>query len=247
MSDIAHPSIVLLYHRIGSPLARSTVRGQYVLPAIMRWQLRDLLAQGYRPAPLAGEMASTEHTAGRVCVTFDDGYASVSRHACPILAALRVPATIFVVVGAIGQTNAWDEAQGDRTEPMMTLDQLKAAAAAGVEIGSHTMTHPHLTQLSDEKLIDELRSSKHLLEDLLQRPVPGFSYPYGDLDARVRDAVADAGYRYATTTKLGALTAKTEPFLIPRINIRWNTAGPLLHAKIARAYRASLPERGLLE
>ncbi|HOF87324.1 MAG TPA: polysaccharide deacetylase family protein [Armatimonadota bacterium] len=247
MSLITHPSLVLLYHRIGSPLARSTVRGQYVLPALLRWQMRDLLGQGYRPVSLAREMAATEHTAGRFCVTFDDGYSSVRRFACPILQALRVPATIFVVVGAIGKTNAWDEARGDRTEPMMTLDDLKAAAAAGVEIGSHTMTHPRLTTLSDEKLVDEVRSSKHLLEDLLGGPVLGFSYPYGEVDARVRDAVAEAGYRYATTTRLGALVSETDPFLIPRLNIRWNTAGPLLARKIARAYRASVKDHGLLE
>lgn len=244
MSAVAHPSIVLRYRRIGSPLAHTVTRERAVLPALLRWQLRDLLGQGYRPVSLASEMASTERTAGRVCVTFDGATTAVSRQACPILAALRVPATIFVAVGTLGTETPDDEGPA---EPLMTLDQLKAASAAGVEIGSFGMTHTHLTQLADERLVDELRSSRHLLEDLLQRPVAGFSYPYGEVDSRVRDAVTEAGYRYAVTTKLGALTAKTDPFLIPRIDIYWNTAGPLLQAVIARAYRVSVQTPGLME
>jgi peptidoglycan/xylan/chitin deacetylase (PgdA/CDA1 family) len=236
MYSVAHPSLVLLYHRLGSPLVNSTVRGQYVLPAVFKWQINDLLKEGYRPVPLAKEMEAHEHTAGRFCVTFDDGYASV-RTACRFLKMMRVPATIFVVVGAIGKTNTWDEAEGDRTEPMMTIEQLRELSDAGFEIGSHTMSHPHLTKLSDAKLLDEVRNSKHLLEDMLGKPVVGFSYPYGDMNDLVRDAVVEAGYRYAVATTLGALTTETSPFAIPRINMRWNTAGPLLKNKIERAYR----------
>ena len=72
-------SLALMYHRIGSPLTRSIVRGQYVLPAAFRAQITLLLRRGYRPLPLARVLAQPEHATGCVSITFDDGYASMRR------------------------------------------------------------------------------------------------------------------------------------------------------------------------
>jgi peptidoglycan/xylan/chitin deacetylase (PgdA/CDA1 family) len=157
----------------------------------------------------------------------------------PILVELAVPTTVFVVVGAVGKSNFWDEAKGDRHEPTLSLSELRDLAAAGLEIGSHSMTHAWLTDLDNGELQKEVGDSKRALEDMLGKKVAAFSYPYGAWDARVREAVVGAGYGYATTTTLAALTSTTDPFAIPRVNIRWNTFGPLLVRKIARAYRQS--------
>jgi len=174
---------------------------------------------------------------GRFAVTFDDGYAAVGRIAWPLLLELQVPMTLFVVAGAIGQSNHWDQAQGDCLEPMADAVLLRELADAGVEIGSHTMSHARLTACSNAELHTEIVDAKQKLEDLLGRPVPGFSYPYGAWDARVRAAVIDAGYRYATATILGPVATDTDPYLIPRVNMRWNTVGWLLQRKIRKAYR----------
>lgn len=226
-------SLALLYHRMGSPLRRSTVRGQYILPGLLRAQVRTLAALGYRPMTLA----EARTTPGGYAVTFDDGYVSVGEVAWPILQAAGVPCTMFVVVGAIGGTNAWDVARGDCVEPLADAAALRALADAGMEIGCHTLTHARLPDCSERELRAEIVDAKHRLEDLLGRAVPGFSYPYGAWDARVRDAVIAAGYAYATATHLAPLTPDADPFALPRLNVRWNTVGPLLRRKVARAYR----------
>lgn len=226
-----------MYHRMGSPLTRSIVSGQYVLPAFFRWQLRTLLKQGYHPRTLAEQIAHAGEGERNFSVTFDDGYASTASVAVPILRELQIPVTIFVVAGCIGKTNVWDELKGDCREEMMTTDAVRALDAAGVEIGSHTMSHANLPALSDHDLQTEIVEAKARLEDVLGKPVHGFSYPYGAWDARVRDAVVAAGYRYATATKIGTLGAATDPFAIPRINMRWNTVGALLVQKLHRAKR----------
>ena len=146
--------------------------------------------------------------------------------------------TVYVVSSAIGGINEWDSRAGDMREPMMSLAQIKELAEAGFEIGSHTVSHPHLTTISDEQLQREIVDSKRALEDITGKEVVSFSYPYGDLDERVIDAVMAAGYKNAVSTKLGVANSRGA-FDIPRVNVRWNALGPLLMRKIRRARRAS--------
>lgn len=231
-------SLALMYHRMGSPLTRSIVRGQYMLPGWFRSQIATLMKRGYTPLPLVELLAKPACATGHFTITFDDGYANFRRLAFPILTELHAPATVYMVAAQIGKTNVWDERIGDCTEPMLTAAELRELDAAGIEIGSHTMNHAHLTTLSDAELRRELQDSKHLLEDLLGKPVPGFSYPYGEWDARVRQAVIDAGYTYAVITTRGAVGASGDLFTTPRVNIRWNTIGPALLLKVRSAYTA---------
>jgi peptidoglycan/xylan/chitin deacetylase (PgdA/CDA1 family) len=81
-----------------------------------------------------------------------------------------------------------------------TWDQLREMNQAGIEIGSHTVTHPILTNVDDEQLRYELVSSKSRLESELNSPVTLFCYPNGTYDDRVEAAVRDAGYKLAVTT-----------------------------------------------
>jgi len=231
------PSVVLLYHRMGSPLVRSRMRGQYVLPAFFRWQLSTLMRRGYQPAALAEMFAQGGASAGRFCVTFDDGYESVGRLARPILAEMRIPGTVFVVAGAVGKTAFWDQPRGGRGEKMLTEAQMREMASGGIEIGSHSMSHPRLTEVSDAVLREEVGGSKKALEDALGRLVAGFSYPYGAWDERVREAVVEAGYKYAAAAALGVMGAGVDRFAIARVNVRWSTVGWRLLAKIRRACR----------
>ena len=236
-------SVVLLYHRLGPPKLGSLVAGQYVAPRLFSSELDYLSGRGWRGASLAELVDEPRsHVPGpqdQFCVTFDDGYLSVYQHACPALTQRNLTAAIYVVAGAVGGINEWDRAAGDQEEPMMSAGQIKELAAAGFEIGSHTMTHRRLTEAPDDKLREELIDSKHVLEDIIGKEVAAFSYPYGDYDSRVLEAVVAAGYKSAVTTKLGVLVPTTGIFEIPRVNVRWNAVGPLLMRKIKRARNAS--------
>ena len=85
----------------------------------------------------------------------------------------------------------------------ITWQQAREMEAAGVEVASHTLTHPILTQVGDAQLECELRESKARLEAELRHPVNLFCYPNGDLDARIIEAARRAGYRAAVTVEAG--------------------------------------------
>ena len=118
-------SIVLLYHRMGSPIVRSICGSQYVLPWMFRSQLKMLMSYGYQPARLASIVSDPKYATGHFAVTFDDGYENVGRPAYPILRELNVPATLFMVTSGVGKTNEWDQRIGDRVEKMLSLEMLR--------------------------------------------------------------------------------------------------------------------------
>ena len=220
----------------------SHVAGQYVSPRVLGWGLDGLIANGWRCMSL-DECVDTGRSGGseenNFAITFDDGYLSVYERACPVLSERKVTATIYVVANSLGGINDWDRRAGDQEEKMMSAAQARELAENGFEIGSHTLTHPHLSALDDEQLTQEIADSKHKLEDLIGREVTSFSYPYGDYDCRVLDAAVTAGYTNAVSTRLGTVVEGTSMFEIPRVNVRWNGFGWKLHQKIRRAIRAS--------
>lgn len=186
-------TVVLCYHAISDEWRHDLA----VTPRALELHLRSLLRRGFRPVS-AGEAVER---GGRVLhVTFDDAYRSVES-VLPTLRGLGVEATIFACseLAADGAPLAVPEvaprAVGHEAE-ILTMDweALRRAAGLGVEIGSHTRTHPHLTRLSDDELRSELVGSREALEANLQRPCRYLAYPYGEMDERVRRAAREAGY-----------------------------------------------------
>jgi len=99
---------------------------------------------------------------------------------------------------------------------IMDWRELSELAQAGHEIGSHSRTHPILTQLDDEHLRDELAGSRSTIEKGLKQPVVSFCYPNGDLDDRVEAAVTKAGYDCAVTVEAGINTTAQQPLRLRR-------------------------------
>ena len=89
----------------------------------------------------------------------------------------------------------------------MTRGQLEEAAQSGLDIGSHTVSHPWLPRQDPGRLDRELADSRAALEDLLHRPIDSVAYPAGGWNAEVRDAAAAAGYRTGITVDRGINTA----------------------------------------
>jgi peptidoglycan/xylan/chitin deacetylase (PgdA/CDA1 family) len=129
---------------------------------------------------------------------------------------------------SIGRIRRWAGFTEDRSSARcMTADELREVSrGALVRIGSHSVTHSRLSQLTPACEWKELTSSKATLEDILQRPVETFSYPFGDrsdyLDRTVA-AVRKAGYRLACSNFEGAVGPKSDTFQLPRLHVQnWN-------------------------
>lgn len=234
--------LVLCYHAVSetwpSPAAIS--------PARLDTQLRFLLRRGYRPVTLSAALRGPTPPRALI-VTFDDAYASIIRLGLPILERLGVPGTVFVPTDAASEAGrmAWSElAQwvGGEHEPelrCMSWDELRRLSAAGWEIGSHTCSHPNLTELDADALAGELRSSRAACEEQMQRPCEVLAYPFGSYDRTVMNAAAAAGYAGAVTLdeRVTASLRGRGPLEVPREAIYRGTGWLAFLAKTSRTVR----------
>ncbi|HPT49230.1 MAG TPA: polysaccharide deacetylase family protein [Accumulibacter sp.] len=108
----------------------------------------------------------------------------------------------------------------DKSALMMNAAELKALRDAGMELGSHTHSHPILSKLSERDAEREVAQGKAELEAILGEPVTSFAYPNGntqrDLGPRDAEIVKRLGFLGAATTDWGVASDRTDPFLIPR-------------------------------
>ncbi len=140
-------------------------------------------------------------------LTFDDAYQDNYVHAFPLLRKHGWPAVFFVPTGKISDSPDQRVAWGDDTNPVgMTWDELREVAAAGIELGSHSVNHPNLKKADDETLARELTESRATLEAKLGISVRALAYPGGRNDERVRAAAAKAGYTMAFRSDGGPIT-----------------------------------------
>ena len=186
---------ILVFHKIGPvPLASHFPRN-YVSPEQFDALLGSLRDSGYQGISFDQYLA---HRGGAplprkpILLTFDDGYQSNAKIAAPILRKHDFTATIFVVPGRLGGSNAWDAEEIQ--EPLMSADEIRALHAEGFHFGSHTMTHVRLTTAAPETALLELRQSREALEALLDAPVRTICYPWAQHDATVRQLAREAGY-----------------------------------------------------
>jgi len=185
----------------------------------------ELLARwGYHGVTFS-EAVSGAGTGKRVAVTFDDGFHSVLDHALPILTDLGWPATMFAVTdfGDGAAPLRWsgiDHWIGTVHEPelkALSWAELRTLQSAGWEVGSHTCSHPHLTQLSDPEVHRELADSRELCEQHLGSPCLSLAYPYGDVSESVVRGAREAGYRAAAA--LPAPLHPPRPLEWPRVGV----------------------------
>jgi peptidoglycan-N-acetylglucosamine deacetylase len=105
----------------------------------------------------------------------------------------------------------------------------------GHEVSCHTVSHPHLTQLSDTDILNEVMEDRKTLEALMGQPVRGFAYPFGSHDDRVVNLLSGTGLAYARTTQiLPSFDFPNSNFLRMGFSCRHNEALPMLEKLMAR-------------
>jgi peptidoglycan/xylan/chitin deacetylase (PgdA/CDA1 family) len=197
--------LILNYHQVAEVAENALCVTPGRFAEQMAWLKRHGL-RGVGVATLVDAMHAGRHR-GLVGITFDDGYASLAEAALPALLRHGFTATMFIVSGLLGGTNEWDEGW---EWPLMSAEQVRELDAAGMEIGSHSITHLRLAGADAAELKAEVSGSRASLSDLIGAAIRGFAYPYGSMDAAARQAVRDAGYDYACaaiapTTEFGLM------------------------------------------
>ena len=209
---------ILCYHIVESPHdPRMEISRE-----VFYEQMRYLAMTGYTVVPLRDiyEYAIGKRTSlpkNAVAITIDDGWRSAYTEAFPELKKRHFPFTVFIYPKIIGQTAY-----------ALTWKQIREMAAAGVDIESHSLSHPFLTRRRNASLDDaqyaewlqkELKESKQILEKQTGQPVNFLAYPYGDYDHFLAASVKNAGYEAALTCEYGPITRGMNPFRLRRIVI----------------------------
>ncbi|MEW6681746.1 MAG: polysaccharide deacetylase family protein [Nitrospirota bacterium] len=170
-------------------------------------------------------------------ITFDDGFEDVYTDAFPILARYESTATLFLPTAFISDTNT---TVMDRR--FLSWSQVRDLIKAGITVGSHTVTHKYLAELSRSQGEDEIRRSKETIEDRTGAPVDTFSVPYAfpendkDFISFMRKTLHACGYSCAVTTKIGIAVRGDDLFALRRIPMNGDDDSRLLHAKMAGGY-----------
>jgi peptidoglycan/xylan/chitin deacetylase (PgdA/CDA1 family) len=209
-------SLVLCYHAVSDCWTDPLAVGATTLERQVRWLRR----RGYRPVTAAEVLDNRRRT---LHVTFDDAFRNIAT-ALTALERLGTPVTVFACTRhaegglPLDVPELRQRAEQAPSElATMSWDALRELADRGVEIGSHTVSHPHLPRLSDTELRHELRRSKEQIEAQLGRRCRFLAYPYGEDDGRIHAAAQAAGYTAAFT--LGTAGGGLERFALGRVDI----------------------------
>lgn len=216
---------ILMYHELAArPLLD---RRLAVDPKSFADQVEYLHRCGYKTMTARG-LAEALKGADRqlpdktVVLTFDDGFADFYEVALPLLTRYGFTATVFVTTGWVaGSTRNHGPGAG-----MLSWRQIEEVAAAGVEIGAHSVSHPELDQLASAQLSRELAAAKHALEDRLGGAVTGLAYPFGYSNRQVRETAAAVGYEYACAVGNRLAGPSADQFALPRLTIAKSTRLP---------------------
>ncbi|MEJ5173103.1 MAG: polysaccharide deacetylase family protein [Hydrogenothermaceae bacterium] len=219
---------VLTYHNIDTPPKEAKLKTLYVKPSKFDRQLKILKMLNYETPSLT----DIKFTKKEIIITFDDGYKDFIEKALPIIKKHNFKAIVFIVTDLVGSYNRWDWEKLNVKKPLMDWKDIEYIQREGIEIGSHTLTHPFLTKIDIKEAKKEIEKSKKILEDKLGIEITSFCYPYGDYNEKIRDLVEEAGYRYGFTTKDGSFEVSDDPFQIKRITVFGNLILPQFIFKV---------------
>lgn len=150
---------------------------------------------------------SLHNLAYQIILTFDDGYSSNFNVVYPILREHGYKATFFITVSYVGK-------QG-----MLSWQQIEEMSNNGMEIGSHTVSHPHLSELSDKAIRSKLIESKKIIEEKVHSPVNFLAVPGGGYSNLIKNIAKEVRYIGVCASYIGINTQKSDIFCLRRIGI----------------------------
>ncbi len=204
---------IILYHHIGElPAGASRAQRRWTLsPKKFDDQMRWIAARGFHPVTMAQLSGHLKHDlplpVKPIVISFDDGWKDQYDFALPVLKKYDFKATFFIITDSVGHS------------AYMSWDQVLKTSDSGMDIESHSLTHPRLSVLPREEALKEINDSKRILEAHLHKSVSVFAYPFGSYDDKVISMVKDAGFDTATTIdglNNGYLFRADRSYVLPR-------------------------------
>jgi peptidoglycan/xylan/chitin deacetylase (PgdA/CDA1 family) len=186
---------ILMYHRVvdsgelGHAYDTTAEKFERDLDYLRESGIRSASFAEYLEALRTGKWPTAER---RVILTFDDALVSYHRIALPLLERYSQRATFFIPTGFL-----------ERDPGQLSVAQLREMHEAGMEIQSHSHSHPFLSQLKPEELRDELVRSRDLLEKHLAAPVRVVACPGGRYNRKVIRMAHEVGYLGVCTSRPG--------------------------------------------
>ncbi|WP_428776414.1 polysaccharide deacetylase family protein, partial [Vibrio sp.] len=217
---------VVMYHRFIDSDDKKGTRGPYIDIELFEKHLKLLKRKGFETVTfedLADKGVISRLQPGKkpIMLTVDDGFVDNYELMLPLLKKYGFKAVVYVVTGE--SFNRWDveaDQNPDKPFPLMSAEQIKAMAESGlIEIGGHTLTHPHLNTLTEAEQRHEIAANKQELEQIIGKPLTSFAYPYGSLNADSKRLAEQLGYQFAVATNSGPLAFHQDLYQIRRIAI----------------------------
>jgi peptidoglycan/xylan/chitin deacetylase (PgdA/CDA1 family) len=218
----ATPSAILMYHDVDGPYGPSLD----MFDRQLAW-----LTERFRSVRLCDLPQPLPPAEPTVVITVDDGYRATVERAMPVLARHGVRATFFIPSGLLG--SALVTTIGERG--IVDEDGVRTLVAQGHEVGGHTLTHPLLTELEASDISNEVIGDRDRLGELLGVAPVSFAYPKGAYDEGVRQAVRDAGYRFAVTVREGLLEKDLDSWTLPRVQVNGTMGMVQFRSKLSMA------------
>jgi peptidoglycan/xylan/chitin deacetylase (PgdA/CDA1 family) len=230
---------ILMYHRV--PKEDNCATHPYYCTStaveVFEQQVSFLHQNGYRAVSVTEALQSAQGGEKLVAITFDDGYQDFYTNAFPILNRYRYTATVFLPTAFIG--NAARQFKGAEC---LTWGQVRELRSAGVEFGSHTVTHPQLSGVRPKQLREEITASKAQIEAKLGEPVKAFSYPYAfpetdsEFVGRLQGVLQEAGYEGGVSTIIGRSGKSDNRLFMKRLPVNSHDDRRFFQAKLEGAY-----------
>lgn len=196
---------ILMYHAIAD-VPTTSLTDLFVRPAELEAQLQYIVNNGYQTITFE-DLNNIGAFTKPIMLTFDDGYKDNFDILFPLLKKYNLKATIFVISDTVWSRN------------YISIENIAEMSASGyVSIQSHTKTHPMLTSLGWNSLVNELSESKAFIESITGKPVTALCYPSGSVNATVRAAVAEH-YSYAVLNTGGIFTCGSNTLMMNRVRI----------------------------
>lgn len=179
---------IFMYHHIRNYHSENDPDGVVlsVSPENFANQLDLIIQKGFSPVTFE-DLAAGRIPAKPVMLTFDDGRRNFYKNAFPELKKRKLKAVVYIIVGTIDKKN------------YLSLDEILEINHFGLEIGSHTLTHPILSALSRPAAQKEIIESKRRLEKIIGKTCLSFAYPYSAYNEEIQEIVKEAGYQFAVT------------------------------------------------